>query len=95
MISDYVLKVLENNADRADDIVFDTKNLEQTPGALGIKCVAEEISRSLRTLINNAHEPKRVQEAAMTVDWLADFINNTTSRAVALEKAIALLARPS
>jgi hypothetical protein len=93
MMSDYVLKVIENNADRADDIVFDTGNLEQTAAVIGVKCVAQDIGRSLRALIEGAHDSENVKEAAMTVDWLADFINNTTSRETALEKAIALLSR--
>lgn len=95
MISDYILNVLSDNVGRAEDIVSDAANLEQTPAVLGVSTVASEIVRSLQALIEQSRDRGNVSDAAMTVDWLADFINGTTTHAAAREKAIALLSRPS
>jgi hypothetical protein len=47
---DYVRRVIIENAERAEDIVFDTASQEQNGGILGIKAVAEQAAVSLRAV---------------------------------------------
>jgi len=55
--ANYIRRVVLENADRADDIVFDTASQEQNGGILGIKAVAEQTAASLRAVADRIAAP--------------------------------------